>query len=299
MNRLYGMALAMLCILLLSCNQKAENKADVQEILLNKPEEIAIAADTTAFAAPQPAGDEERQPVARKEKQVNTPPADWSKKIIKTANVSVEVKDHQKFSEMLRSLMLQQGGYIARENQQQSDYKMETTVTLKVPVDRFDETVSLVNKDVIRTNEKRINSDDVTAEYVDTRSRLESRKLVRQRYLELLKDAHKMSDILEVEQEINSIQEEIEAAAGRMNYLNQSAAMSTIELTYYQVLDAAAGEESQPGFGTELVNALKSGSSALGSLLLFLLSGWPFIGGGIAVLWFLRRRMKKVKTVTA
>lgn len=299
MNRIYGMALAMGCLILLSCNHESKvealNKTGSEQ---QKPEDILFAVDSTAAPAPDQ-GIVENTKNAPSQKRQEVPVIDWSKKIIKTATVSIEIKDHAAFSGKIRELMQKQGGYIARENQQQTDFKIETTVTLKVPVTLFDETVDLLNKDVIRTTEKRISSDDVTAEFVDTRSRLEARKLVRQRYLELLKEAHKMSDILEVEQEINSIQEEIEAAAGRMNYLSQMAAMSTIELTYYQVINAAAADESQPGFGTEMVNALRSGTQAVGSLLIFVVSLWPFLTGGALVIWFLRRKMKKGNAVTA
>lgn len=299
MNRLYGMALAMGCLILLSCNHESKMEAlDKTVSEHQKTEEILLTVDSAAAPAPDQ-GIAENKQFAPAQKRQELPVIDWSKKIIKTATVNVEVKDHLLFGSGLRALMQKQGGYIARENQQQSDYKIETTVTLKVPVALFDETVALLNMDVIRTTEKRISSDDVTAEFVDTRSRLEARKLVRQRYLELLKEAHKMSDILEVEQEINSIQEEIEAAAGRMNYLSQSAAMSTIELTYFQVLNPSAVTDPKPGFGTELVDALKSGAGSLGSLLIFLLSGWPFIAGAAVLVWFIRRKLKNTKPVTA
>jgi hypothetical protein len=51
---------------------------------------------------------------------------------------------------------------------------------------------------------------------VDTRSRMEAKKQMRDRYLELLKQARNMKEILEVQQVINSIQEDIESGSGRV-----------------------------------------------------------------------------------
>jgi len=56
-----------------------------------------------------------------------------------------------------------------------------------------------------------------------------------------------MSDIIEVQQEINAIQEEIEMVAGRINYLGHSATMSTIHFTVYQILDAS-GSNNRDSF---------------------------------------------------
>ena len=58
--------------------------------------------------------------------------------------------------------------------------------------------MSILLKDAHKINEKQITSEDVSAEYVDSRSRLEAKKQVRFRYLELLKGAKNMSDITEV-----------------------------------------------------------------------------------------------------
>jgi len=52
----------------------------------------------------------------------------------------------------------------------------------------------------------------------DTRSRLETKKEVRERYLDLLKQARNMKDILAVQNEINDIQEQMEGAAGRTGH---------------------------------------------------------------------------------
>ncbi len=61
----------------------------------------------------------------------------WDKKIIKTAIVLLEVKDFKKYNETIHNSIRQCGGYIAQEEQNLTDEKTETVLTLKIPVDQF------------------------------------------------------------------------------------------------------------------------------------------------------------------
>ncbi len=64
----------------------------------------------------------------------------------------------------------QSGGYIAQEEQNESDYKIENSVTIKVPVDQFDNTVSALTPGKEKVLVRKITSQDVTGEVVDTQS---------------------------------------------------------------------------------------------------------------------------------
>src|SRR5207342_440587 len=100
-----------------------------------------------------------------------------------------------------------------------------------------------------RIIERKISSADVTGEVVDTRARIEAKKRVRDRYLDLLNQAKNMEEILHVQNEVNDVQEQIEAASGRVSYLTHAAAMSTIRITYFQVIGQEIQNDKNPGFG--------------------------------------------------
>lgn len=218
-------------------------------------------------------GEKQKQP----SQQQATPPVkqDWDKKIIKNASLNLEVKDYNTFSASLREKIKNLGGYIAQEEQTQSDYKIENSITVKVPVDQFDNAVVQLTANTEKINEKKITSQDVTTEFIDTKSRMESKKQVRLRYMDLLKQAKNMEEILNVQSEINEIQEEIESAAGRIEYLGHSSTFSTIHLTYFQILNSSAKDSNKPSFGTELSNAFKTGWNWFGDLFVGLVSVWP------------------------
>jgi len=89
---------------------------------------------------------------------------DWDKKIIKEGNITVEVKDFNQFNKLIRTKVKELGGYIAREEQTQSDYKIENTVVIKVPVDQFDEGIAGLTASADKIIERKISSEDVTTE---------------------------------------------------------------------------------------------------------------------------------------
>src|SRR5258705_2889000 len=279
-------------LLFISCeknrNKMSELKKDEPTVTLNemkekisenrktyKPEDSGTAdyfiSDSTV-TPPQPGETDKKEQPAQSQP---VPNPDWDKKIIKNASLNLEVKDYNSFYKSFREKVRSLGGYVAQEEQTQSDYKIENTLTIKVPVDQFDNALALLTSNVEKINERKISSQDVTAEFVDTKSRVEAKKQVRQRYMDLLKQAKNMEEILSVQSEINGIQEEIESATGRIEYLGHSSSFSTINLTYYQVLNSSAKNNSKPSFGTETANAFKTGLGWIVDLFIGLVSIWP------------------------
>lgn len=203
-------------------------------------------------------------------------PADWDKKIIKTANLRFEVKDFKTYAAEVYSTVKQYGGYIAGEDQNQFEGKQETTITIKVPVEQFEPMVNqLYNKDV-KAIERKITTDDVGSQVTDTKSRLEAKRAIHAKYLQFFKDAKTMDEVLRVQADINSLQESMESAAGRINYLNHQAAMSTIVLTFYQPSGISEPQQT-PSFLTRIAEAFTTGGNWLGTLLIGLVSIWPLL----------------------
>lgn len=244
---------------------------------------------------------QKQSPPKQNQQQPSSQPAanpDWDRKIIKTATLNVEVENYSKYYAVLRESVKNVGGYIASEDQSQSDYKLENAVTLKVPVARFDESMNLLatgtGKD--KVVERKITSQDVTGEVVDTKSRMEAKRHVRLRYLELLNQAKTMEDILKVQDEINGIQEEIEMGTGRVNYLNHASAYSTIQLTFFQVINPALEAPKDPTFATRIWYAFENGWDFIKNILIGLISIWPLWIAGFGI-WFIVKRIKfsKVK----
>ncbi len=228
----------------------------------------------------------------------NTAPAyiDWDKKIIKTATLRLEIKDFKKYNSFVHGAAKQYGGYIAQEQQNLSDEKSETVITIKVPVAQFENLMNGLPVDDAKVLEKTISTDDVSGEMVDTRSRLEAKKQMRLKYLEFLKQSKNMTEVLQVQNEINSIQEQIESAMGRVSFLSNQSAYSTINLSFFQPMDGYKPIDTAPSFLTRVTNSFKSGMSWLTELLIGLIAVWPLflIALGGYFIWKNTRRKKLV-----
>ncbi|MGC4103643.1 DUF4349 domain-containing protein [Ferruginibacter sp.] len=210
---------------------------------------------------------------------------DWDKKIIKTATLNLEVKDFKTYNDNIHKTVKQFGGYIASEQQNLTDEKSETVIAIKVPVEQFEAMMNQLPGGDIKVLERRINTEDVTGEMVDTKSRLEAKKQVRLKYLEFLKQSKNMEEVLQVQSEVNSIQEEIESAAGRVEFLSHQAAYSTINLTFSQPLPGYKPVDTAPSFFTRVGNAFKAGAGWIADLFIGLIAIWPLLLIIIALYW--------------
>jgi uncharacterized iron-regulated membrane protein len=86
-----------------------------------------------------------------------------------------------------------------------------------------------------------------------------------------------MEEVLQVQTEINGIQEEIESAAGRMEFLSHQSAYSTINLNFYQPINGYTPADANPGFFAHIVTAFKAGTSSLADILVGLIAAWPLL----------------------
>lgn len=264
-----------------------------------------MAADSVAMASDGIVADKEfeqakQSPGGQNQLRKPAPPPapnpDWDKKIIKTADLNLEVKNFGIFTRRLHQAVKETGGYIAQEEQTQSPAEIANTLTIKVPVANFDDLLLQLPADSDRLVDKKISSQDVTMEVVDTRSRLETKREVRERYLELLRQAHKMEDILAVQNEINNIQQDMDQASGRIAWLGHSAAYSTVNLKFYQLLTTGVPTETSPGFFHRLTDALGDGWEGFSGFLIAFLRLWPLLVGLGVFVYCMRKFVRVPKT---
>ncbi|MEO6540518.1 MAG: DUF4349 domain-containing protein [Ferruginibacter sp.] len=281
----------------ISCNQKAE-KSDIQALdaVLSKsePDHGKNKPDKDQQI---PVGTLNTDSTGAPTQTVVTVNPDWDSKIIKTATLRLEIKDFKKYNDYVHNAVKQYGAYVAQEDQNLSDEKLETTITIKVPVAQFEPMMNKLPADESKVMEKKISTEDVTGEVVDTKSRLEAKKQMRLKYLEFLKQSKNMEEVLQVQNEINAIQEQIESAAGRVAFLSNQSAMSTINLTFYQPLEGYKPGTDEPSFLTRVSAAFKTGASWIADLFVGLISIWPLLLV-VLLMFFGWKRLRQPKLAT-
>ncbi|MDC8005115.1 DUF4349 domain-containing protein [Aureisphaera galaxeae] len=213
-------------------------------------------------------------------------------KIIKTAQLEFETKDLEATQGKIQDLVRQHEGLVQNDNSGKSYNKLYQNVTVRVPSENFDAFVDGVSEGVEYFDRRDISQKDVSEEFVDLKARLKAKKELENRYLELLKKAKNVEEMLEIERELSNIREEIEAKQGRLEYLKNRVSLSTVTIHFYKVTAKTGVTVS---YGQKMVNALKGGWDGISVFFLGILYLWPlFLIFGI-LFFILRRYLKRRK----
>lgn len=217
-----------------------------------------------------------------------------NQKLILTADLSMEVKDYDTSRKALRKTIQQFGAQIFEEAEQRLDYRIENRMTIRIEPSLFDSLITEIQQISIHIDSKNINTQDVTTQYVDIESRLTSKRAVIEQYQELMKSAKKISEILEINEEMNAVIEEVESAEAQLRTLRDQVQLSTLHLTMYQNFNNIAAHHE--GFGSRLGNALSSGWQGLVSVLIGLIYLWPLLLAAGIILFFILRSGKRARS---
>ena len=212
-------------------------------------------------------------------------------KIIKNADLRFESTDLEKTYTNLVINIKKTNAIIQSDAEIKTDYNMTRNLTIRIPSKNFDAFISELSKGVAYFDRKEISSRDVTAEYIDTDSRIASKKKLEIRYLELLKKANKVQEMLEIEKQLSEIREEIEAKEGQLNYLQNQVSMSTINVEFYKNMATESGV--RVSFLGKIWTAIVSGFNGVGVFLLYILEMWPFVLGISAIIYLIRKRRSR------
>jgi hypothetical protein len=220
-----------------------------------------------------------------------------SKKIIKTGSIEFQSKDIEKDYHAITQLLSGSHAYIENESQSKTTDRIYYNMTIRVPANEYDTLFDSMTGVAFRLDSKSTTIKDVTESYYDLKTRLKNKKALEARYIELLKQAKVINEILEIEQKLNEVRTEIENLEGQFRYLSKQISFSTINLTFYQELPYSADTRQKKGFVLQISDALSWGWQGFLIFIVGLTSIWPFIllviSGVFGIKWF--RKYKKVR----
>ncbi len=147
--------------------------------------------------------------------------------LIRTGNLRLRVEDVVKAHEEVSRIAREANGYVANTSLSSEQGPTFASITLRLPAEELDSVIARVSK-LGKVLSKDISTEEVTEEYVDLSSRKRNLQREEERLLELLKRAGKVSDLLQVEQELARVRGEIEIISGRMRYLENRVSLSTL-----------------------------------------------------------------------
>lgn len=161
------------------------------------------------------------------------------RKIIYKASLTMQVEKYAEAQSAIENAVKQAGGYILQFNESETAYEKSGNFVIKVPASGFGSLLAQLEK-IHPSTQKNMQGQDVSEEYVDLTARLKAKQVVESRLIAFMEKASKTDELLAFSNELGKTQEEIERIKGRMRYLEQNVAFSTIELRLSQKLGSAA-----------------------------------------------------------
>jgi hypothetical protein len=150
--------------------------------------------------------------------------------VIKTADLEVEVEkgDFRDAVEAAMATAERNGGFVLDTSV--DDVKLGLgSVTLRVPADRFGRALADL-QDLGKVERESVSGQDVTQEFIDLEARLRNLEAQERVLLNLMNQAQTVADTIRVQNELTGIQLEIERLKGRLRYLEDQTALSTIHV---------------------------------------------------------------------
>ncbi|MFD9859551.1 DUF4349 domain-containing protein [Streptomyces alboflavus] len=209
--------------------------------------------------------------------------------IIRTASLTVRVKDVPKALERARTAAEGAGGLVGDESTDRDRRGHDRSrVVLRVPQDRYEQVLSDLagTGKLISRNAK---AEDVTEEVVDVESRIRTQRASVARVRALMDKATKISDIVSLEGELSGRQADLEALLARQSSLKDRTTMATITLTLSE--SPETGADGKDDEGPTFAGALSGGWGAfvtmLGWLAVALAAALPFaaVAALLVLLW--------------
>ena len=160
---------------------------------------------------------------------------DIDRKIVKNGYMTLEVNDITVAMAGVAAIATDLNGYVVSSNKQGDQDIYYGQISIRVPSDRFDEAFDKLRKLAVNVPNESTNSQDVTEQYTDLQAQLRNLEATEAQYLELLKKAEKVEDILAVQRELSSVRGQIEQIKGRILYIDRTSDMALIDVNLQKV----------------------------------------------------------------
>jgi hypothetical protein len=221
-------------VFLTACSNEQENIGESSEdFAMDSVEESMDEAEKQGTEFSETENNESTESGGQEAAEVETKEVEVEeRKIIYTANLRLEVKEYQQAVDEIESQVADFNGYIVDSSTYGSSEESSTSghITARIPQERFQEFIQLVEEGAGKLLESNVSGQDVTEEYVDLESRLKSKRVVEERLLSFMEKAEKTEDLLTISSDLAKVQEEIEQVTGRMNYLRNKADLATVQI---------------------------------------------------------------------
>lgn len=163
----------------------------------------------------------------------------FMRKVIQNAEMTIETDKPSEGQQKIGVIAEKHGGFVvvseSKHNEAASQNVASTVVNVvvRVPAQKFQSALDEIRAVGGRILHEKSSGQDVTEEYIDLEARIRTKKALEAQFLEIMKQARKISDAMEVQTQLADVRTEIERLEGRRRFLENQSALSTINITLH------------------------------------------------------------------
>lgn len=210
--------------------------------------------------------------------------------VIQNADLSVVVADVELRMDEIQNMAEEMGGFVVSSNLYQgytNDYTPvpEASLTIRVPAEKLDEALAFIKKDAVDIQNETRSGTDVTAEYVDLKSRLKTYEAAEKELTELMENSQNAEEVVNIFNQLMYYREQIELVKGQIKYYEEAAALSAISVRIIAeetIQPVVIGKWEPKGVALEavqdLINFLKDFTEFIIRFVIYTLPVWIIVG---------------------
>jgi len=186
--------------------------------------------------------------------------------VVVTGNVELIVDNIEKTADEVAQLANQVDGYVVESVIGNNDGQKYAEIQIRIPANEFEGTLEQVKAIANEVLQETISRKDVTEEYIDTEGRLHGLQATADQLNELLAQAQTVDEALNVAVEQGKLQEQIEQAQGKKEYLESQAALATLNI----LLTSKRPEVAQENVSWQVSKTFQNALNFLIALVFFI-----------------------------
>jgi len=218
------------------------------------------------------------------------------RKIVRTGTMALEVNDIGKSLADIAAIATQLDGYVVTSGQRaDTGNDPSGSISIRVPAGKFDDALQKLRALAVKVTYENSNSQDVTEQYMDLKAQLKNYEATEAQFLELLKKADNVKDILEVQREISNVRGNIERVKGRIQYLERTSDMSLIDISLKKAKPIGESSWDVTGIFKGAVDGLIVFGKVLLAILIWLLVFSPVWIIVLVIIFIIRRKKARAQ----
>jgi len=216
--------------------------------------------------------------------------------VIQDTGLSLQVKDVVKTIDDIETKTKEYGGFLINSRLSKPEGAASGNISVRVPEDKRKEAMAAYKDMAVKVVSESVNGTDVTDQYTDLQARLDVLLKTKTKFEDILDRASAVKDLLDVQQQLISLQSQIDSVKGQQKYYEQSAKLSKITIylsTDELALPYAPTNEWRPVVVfKEAVRSFVGAIRNIGNLIIWTLVYSPILIPVFLIIRFIRKKRK-------